>query len=145
MINLNKIFKEPTDNLFIQIFRYLFSGGVAFIVDFSLLYVLTDVCDVYYLLSTIISFIIGLIITYLFSISWVFNQRKLNNRLFEILIFSIIGGIGLLLTTFFIWLFTDILHVHYLISKIVTTIIVFVWNFIAKKYILFTKKEKQER
>ncbi len=145
MISLNKIFKEPTDNLFIQIFRYLFSGGVAFIVDFSLLYILTDVCGVYYLLSTIISFIIGLIITYLFSISWVFNQRKLNNRLFEILIFSIIGGIGLLLTTFFIWLFTDILHVHYLISKIVTTIIVFVWNFIAKKYILFTKKEKQER
>lgn len=142
MIDLNKIFKAPTDNFFIQLFRYLFSGGIAFIADFGLLYLLTDIFHLHYLLSTIISFSVGLVITYLFSISWVFNERRVKNRTYEFLIFAVIGGIGLLLTTLFMWFFTDYAHLHYLLSKIITTIIVFVWNFIAKKYILFSKSKE---
>lgn len=137
----NKIFKEPTDNLFIQAFRYLFSGGVAFVVDFGILFLLNKVFDVYYLYSSIISFIFGLIITYLLSVFWIFNERKIDNRVYEFLIFGVIGGIGLVLTTFFMWLFTDTCHFDPLLSKVFSTIIVTIWNFIAKKYILFTKKE----
>lgn len=136
---LSKILKEDTSSICIQIFRYLFSGGIAFIVDFGLLYLLTDILNVHYLLSSIISFSAGLIITYLFSIFWIFNERRLNNRTYEFLVFCLIGAIGLLLTSLFMWAFTDILQIHYLFSKVITTIIVFVWNFVAKKIILFTK------
>lgn len=141
-INLQKILKEQTDNIFIQIFRYLLSGGIAFIVDFFLLYVLKDKFGMYYLHASIISFCVGLIITYLLSIFWIFDQRRLNNRASEFLVFAIIGAIALLLTSLFMWFFTDIIHTHYLISKIFTTIIVSAWNFIIKKITLFTKNKK---
>lgn len=136
----NKLLRGKTDNIFIQLFRYFTSGGIAFVIDFCLLYTLTEVFNVHYLLSSVISFTVGLIITYIFSIIWIFNKRRVNSRQIEFLIFATIGGIGLLLTSFFIWLFTDLLGFHYLVSKIFTTIIVFMWNFIAKRLILFSKK-----
>ena len=138
---IKKILIDPTDSVTIQVFRYLFTGGTAFLIDFGLLYFFTDVVGLYYLLSSIISFTAGTLITYFFSIFWVFNQRKLNSKIQEFIVFAIISVVGLLLTSFFLWLFTDVLHQHYLISKIIASIIVFFWNFVAKKSVLFTSKK----
>jgi len=128
---------EPSDNVFIQLFRYGFVGGTAFVVDFSVLYVLTRFAGLYYLLSAAIAFIIGLAVNYLLSISWVFNRRKVNNRFSELFIFTVIGIVGLLLTSLLMWLFTEQAGLFYLISKIITTAIVLIWNFTARKLILF--------
>jgi putative flippase GtrA len=133
------IIRKKTDHLFVQFIRYFISGGIAAIVDFGLLYLLTDIFHLYYLWSAIISFSVGLVITYLFSISWIFNQRRISNRWIELFIFGIIGAVGLLLTYYFMQLFTDVLHLHYMLSKVLTTVIVFFWNFSAKRFILFTK------
>ena len=38
------------------------------------------------------------------------------------------------------WLFTDRLDMHYLLSKVLTTAITTAWNFLAKKFILFTRQ-----
>ena len=45
------IFKGKTDNTIVQLFRYTFVGGFAFVVDFGLLYVLTEYAHFHYLLS----------------------------------------------------------------------------------------------
>ncbi len=134
---INKLFKEPANSIFIQFFRYLFVGGTAFIVDFSLLYILTDILYIHYLISAGISFICGLLINYFLSISWVFSQRKLTSQLSELLLFAFIGCIGLALTSVLMWLFTDKTGLYYLFSKIITTILVMIWNFLARKFILF--------
>lgn len=134
---LNKLFREPTSSIFIQLFRYLFVGGTAFVVDFGLLFVFTDVCGLHYLLSATASFVAGLLTNYALSIAWVFNRRKLANRWSELLVFTLIGVIGLGLNSLFMWLLTEPLGLHYLLSKIVTAIIVMFWNFLARKFALF--------
>ena len=35
------------------------------------------------------------------------------------------------------WLLTEYAHLHYLYSKLVSALFVFLWNFLAKKYVLF--------
>ncbi|MGB4413938.1 MAG: GtrA family protein [Paludibacter sp.] len=120
--------------------RYFFAGGIAFIADTSVLYLLTEFAGFNYLISSIIGFSTGLIITYLMSIGWIFDQKRLKNKTFEFSVFVLIGVVGLALTSLFMWLFTSIWLLHYILSKIITTAIVFIWNFIAKKRILFTKK-----
>ena len=136
---LNNLLKAPTHSLLVQAVRYALSGGTAFVADFGLLYVLTDWLHVHYLLSSVLSFATGLLITYLLSIYWIFDQRRFDNRLYEIVLFVVIGVVGLLLTTLFMWLFTDCLGMYYLLSKMLTTIITTAWNFLAKKFILFTR------
>lgn len=132
-----------TSNIFIQLVRYCLTGGVAFVVDFCTLYVLTNFLGLHYLIGATCGFCLGLVITYLGSIFWIFDKRRMQDRRIELGVFTIIGLVGLVLTDLFMWLFTDVSFAgfNYMISKIITTVIVTAWNFIAKKYILFTSKE----
>ena len=132
-----KLLKDQTDKTKIQMFRYLFVGGAAFLVDFLALYILTDFFGIYYLISAAIAFILGLITNYFMSISWVFNKRKLKNRHFEFGVFAAIGLVGLGLNEVFIWFFTQDLQIYYLLSKIFAAVIILFWNFFARKFMLF--------
>lgn len=137
---LNQVLKGKTGNTYIQLFRYLLSGGTAFIIDIGVMVSLKEVLGVNYLLASVIGFIVGLIFTYILSIRWIFNERRLANRWNELVIFALIGVVGIGLTWIFMKIFTEALLIYYVISKVLTTIIVSLWNFTAKKLILFTKK-----
>ncbi len=134
---LKNLFVNKTDNTVVQLFRYTFVGGVAFIFDFGSLFILTEYIKIYYLVSAAIAFIIGLTINYLLSISWVFSKHSIKSKHFEFFIFAFIGVIGLALNEFFIWFFTDIAKLHYLYSKLISTAFIYLWNFFMRKYILF--------
>lgn len=133
-------FSKPTGHIIHQFVRYFISGGVAFCVDFLLMMLLHDRFNIIAEVAGTISFAVGLVITYLMSIFWIFNLRRFNNRVAEFLGFTIIGVVGLVLTYFIMRIFTNSLQINYLLAKIVSTIIVTLWNFLAKKYFLFYKK-----
>jgi putative flippase GtrA len=44
---------------------------------------------------------------------------------------------GLLWCGVCMWLLTEYAHLHYLCSKMVSALAVFLWNFVAKKWVLF--------
>lgn len=137
---IQKAFIEKTDNWFIQLFRYFFVGGFAFLVDYGLLVLLTEVFGLHYLVSATISFLAGLVVNYLLSTSWIFRKSTLENKWAEFLIFAVIGVVGLGLNNLLLYLLTDKLHIHYMISKLITTALVMIWNFGARKIVLFNKK-----
>jgi putative flippase GtrA len=132
---------DKTNNTLYQIIRYLFVGGIAFIVDFGLLYLLTEKVRIYYLLSASISFIAGLVVNYVLSIIWVFNNRIVSKKSVEFIIFTVIGIVGLILNNFLLWYFTEMLGLYYLISKIIATLSTLIWNFAARKLVLFRGKD----
>lgn len=136
---INYLFKQPTTNVYIQLFRYSFVGGVAFAVDYGTLFLLTEYAGFPYLVSAAIAFIAGLVVNYLLSISWVFNQNRSENPTKEFLFFAAIGVVGLLLNELIMYIGTDLFHLHYMFSKIISTVIVFFWNFFARKVLLFNK------
>lgn len=136
---LDKLFREPTDNIFIQMFRYLFVGGTAFVVDFGFLWFFCDVCGIYYLISGVLSFIISVLVNYWMSTKWVFNQSNIDNKVLEFNLFLAISTAGLVFTEILLWLFTDIFGMYYLISKIIAAIIVMFWNFIARRVMFYGK------
>lgn len=133
---LFRLFSTQNDNLISQLFRYAFVGGLAFIADFGLLYLLTSQCGLYYQLSACISFIAGLTINYFFSIAWVFNKnRDRTNNVAEFLMFAMVGIFGLGLNALIMYILTDLIGMQYMVSKIFSTIVVFGWNFIGRRYI----------
>jgi len=141
----NKYFKKKIDSVFgvkssdtlFQLFKYAYAGGFSFLIDFGTLIMLTEYFHIHYLASASTAYIFGLMINYFLSVYWVFDNRSFNNRMLELLVFTIIGLIGLLLNQFFLWILTDILLIYYAISKIITSSIVFFWNFLARKFVLF--------
>jgi putative flippase GtrA len=137
-ISLSQLYKGHSNNTAIQFLRYTLVGGCAFIVDFSSLFVLTSYYHIHYLISAAIAFLLGLAVNYTLSIIWVFSQRKLRNMWIEFALFSLIGVGGLLLNELFMWFFTEILLFHYLMSKAVSTVIVYLYNFFMRKLTLFS-------
>ncbi len=131
--DMDKLFRKKTNNTLIQFFRYLFVGGFAAVVNIGMLYVFTDVLHFYYLLSNVLAFLLGLIVNYLLSKKFVFQEKTSLSKTKEFIIYAIIGVIGLGIDTVFMWLFTDKIHFYYMVSKLVSTAIVFIWNFGARK------------
>ncbi len=134
------LFIDETDNSFIQLFRYLFVGGFAFVVDFGLLFLLTDYFSFHYIVSATISFIAGLMVNYLLSTRWIFRHSRLKSKVAEFTIYTLIGVVGLLLNDILIYVFTEFAHFHYLVSKLLTTVLVMLWNFFGRKIVLFNTK-----
>lgn len=140
---LNVLFLEKTNKTWLQFFRYIFVGGIAAVVNILTLFVLTDIFKIYYIISSILGFILGLIVNYLLSKLLVFTKESFNNKKKEFISYAIIGVIGLGIDTLFMYLFTSLFEVYYLLSKIISTIITFIWNFGARKimYVLEGRKK----
>ena len=134
---IGKLFRDPTDNIMIQLFRYVFVGGTAFVVDFFFLYFFSDICGIYYLISAVFSFIISVLVNYVMSTRWVFNQDNIENKVVEFNLFMLISTIGLVFTEILLYFFTDICGIHYLISKIISAMIVLFWNFLARRVMFY--------
>ncbi|HWQ02854.1 MAG TPA: GtrA family protein [Candidatus Nitrosotenuis sp.] len=134
---LRGLWRGETKSTSVQFLRYGVVGGVAFAADFGSLYALTEWAGVHYLNSAAIAFLIGLATNYTLSVLWVFPRGNLQSKWIEFGVFALIGAIGLAMNQLFIWFFTEKVAFHYLVSKLISTALVFLWNFFARKFILF--------
>ncbi|WP_288817319.1 GtrA family protein [uncultured Alistipes sp.] len=135
-----QLFIKPANKGKIQLFRYFFVGGAAFVVDFGLLWLLTE-WGLSYLLSAAFSFVAGLTINYALSVRWVFRDHTLHSHIIEFVFFAAIGVVGLGMNEAIMWMATELAGLYYLGSKLISTAVVFFWNFTARKYLLFYGKK----
>lgn len=115
-----------------QIIKFGIVGGLAFLIDYSILYILTEFFGIYYLYSSIISFIVSVIFNYILSIKWVFDVSK-KQTIKEFSTFIILSIIGLIINQVIMYIMVEKANIWYMFSKIVSTIIVMVYNFITRK------------
>ena len=139
-MNFNQLIKNDTNDWLVQLLRYIIVGGISFVIDYGLLYLLTEFLGIHYIVSATLSFIAGLIVNYVISINWIFRHSKLSSKSAEFTIYGIIGVVGLLFNNLLLFMFTDILQFHYMISKLMAAAIVLLWNFAGRKIILFKKQ-----
>ncbi|MBQ4563015.1 MAG: GtrA family protein [Lachnospiraceae bacterium] len=143
-----ELFLTPTTNGGIQFFRYVFVGGIATVVDWGLLYVFEHLLramipgDMMMTASKYIAAAIGfgggLFVNYFLSRAFVFNAQssRAKSRTAEFLGHALVGVIGLGLTELLIFL-GSLLSVHYMIAKVAATVIVFFWNYLARKFFVY--------
>lgn len=137
-LDFKSLFITKSSNTFIQFFRYIFVEGVAFLADGGSLFLITTI-GVNYLISVIFAFVIGLAVNYGLSKLLVFENSSVNGKI-EFLVYGIIGVIGLGFTEIIMYVLTEIAGLYFMVSKVIATIIVLVWNFVARKITLYRKK-----
>ncbi|NBC10473.1 MAG: GtrA family protein [Planctomycetes bacterium] len=141
---LETLVRRKTNNVLVQVFRYGFVAVAAFAVDFTSLFLFTEWVGLHYLISAVLAFGCGLTTNYTLSVCWVFSERRVRNRRIEFAINATIALIGLGLNILLIWLFTEFVGLHYLVSKLISTATVFWWNFLVKKKLLFTARTRTQ-
>ncbi|MCR5834146.1 MAG: GtrA family protein [Selenomonadaceae bacterium] len=117
---------------FWEIIRFCFVGGISFLMDYALLFMLTDWAGIYYLYSSAISFTVTVIFNYWLCLKFVFKGAgKQTAR--QATMFFVTGAIGLVLNQLCMWFFVAVVNLHYMLAKIGATIIVTIWNYITKR------------
>ena len=119
-----------------QIAKFGVVGAIAFVIDYALLALLTEVFGMNYLVSATISFTISVIFNYIASMRYVFTHKEGVSRRREFTIFVVLSVIGLLINNSCMWIGVELMGIHYLIVKIGATAIVMIWNFVTRKIFL---------
>ena len=121
-----------TRDRFMEVLRFCFVGGLSFMVDYSLLFALTEWVGLWYLYSSAISFGVSVVFNYWLCVAYVFKGAgKQTHR--QAAIFLATGVMGLGLNQLCMWFFVAIVNVHYMLAKIFATAIVTVWNYFTKR------------
>lgn len=127
---------QKKENLLLQIFKFGIVGGIAFLIDYVVLFCCKEFIGLSVLLSAAIAFTVSVIYNYIASVKWVFDVNKEKSAKKNFVIFIILSIIGLIITEIIMWIGSDIMKINYLIVKIIATAIVMVFNFITRKMFL---------
>ena len=158
-----KNFIEKNRKLLEEIFRFLLVGGLATLVDFLIYELFCFVLlkgiedSLNLIIATTLGFIVGNIVNYFLSITFVFKGAKEDKKTQTIgafLVFTLIGVVGLGIKvgvqtggnylmglmfnpskTFWIWFLDTFVYCF-------ATLIVLIWNYIGRKLFIFKGETK---
>lgn len=119
-----------------KIIKFSIVGGIATIIDFICLYIFKEYLNIDVILANTLSFIISVIYNYIASITLVFDINKNKNKKLKFVLFIIFSVIGLIINNTLIYILTSNLNIYYLLSKVIATLIVMIFNFITRKKLL---------
>lgn len=127
---------EKKEHLLVQIFRFGIVGVIATLIDFIFLYFFKELCNFSIVFSNTLSFVISVLYNYWASLTFVFDVNQEKSKKKNFVIFIVCSLIGLLINDAIVWIVTDFIHIYYMISKVIATIVVMVFNFITRKKFL---------
>ncbi len=113
--------------------KYFAVALIGYLVDFGSLMLCKEVFGLHYLVSASVGFVLGLIVVYVLSGRYVFGESKIASKSKEFLLFTGIGLVGLGILNLLMWAMTGGLGINYLASKIMATVVVYTWNFLARR------------
>lgn len=121
-----------------ELVRFCLVGGICFLVDYGLLYVCTEHFGIYYLYSSAIAFSVSVVFNYWLCLRFVFSGAKSQTAgQTALFIGSSIAGLGL--NQLCMWFFVSLGGIHYMLAKILATIVVTAWNYVMKRRAVYGK------
>lgn len=117
--------------------KYSMVGLSGTAIDILMLYVLVHFMSINVILAASVSFIFAATNNFIFNNSWTFkkleNEYRYQSNYFKYLKFIFVSVVGLIFTIIFMFIFNKILFVWYIFSKILTSLVVLLWNYYVNK------------
>ena len=123
-----------------QLFRFLLVGSFTFSIDFFLLLGFTKYLFIHYLISASVSFLFASTLNYFLSKLYVFRSKNKYSKKIEYFIFISFTVIGALINNIIIFAGQNYIYLDLWLSKLVSLIVVTIFNFITKKIIVFGER-----
>ena len=136
---LKKLLKNPK---IWEILRFGVNGGVCFLVDAAIMLLLMNFTPLPDWVCIGIGFTVSVILNYVLCLIWVFKGAGKQDLKSQI-VFIGSSVIGLGLTEVLMLFALNVLFMNELISKIIVTLIVMVWNYFMKRLAIYGFKKKE--
>lgn len=138
-ISLNK----ENKSLLKQFFSYFCVGGIAAIVEWIMFAIFANVIGVNYLVATCAAFVFSTTVNWFLGKTWTFKESSAykGKEGKEVILVFMVSGIGLFFNLGLMYLFVSVLgldsSIQKTLSKVAATGIVFIWNFLIRKYAIY--------
>lgn len=122
-----------------QMGKFVIVGGAAFVIDYGVLMLLSQVLGMSPVIAAAISFVVSLVFNYVASMHFVFTRKEGMNRNREFLVFVGLSVIGLAMNEACMAIGVNMLGsdaMHVTVTKVFATAVVMAWNFVSRKMTL---------
>lgn len=133
------ILKFSMQKLLKNLIQYGIVGGIAALAEWISFYIGNELIGVNHMWSTCIGFLAGTATNYLLSSRFVFKKTKYNKGS-EVFLVYLVSLIGLLCNLGLMRLFVDGWDMRPMYSKVLATGIVFLWNFMSRRFLIYNEK-----
>jgi len=116
-------------------FRYLISGIVAATTNFGVLFILTEIFSLWYISSSILSFVASLFVSFLLQKFWTFRNHALDKVHHQAFFYILTVTLSLGVNTGVIFVLVEYLELWYMLSAVIAGVVISVMNFIFYKKI----------
>lgn len=117
-------------------------GGIATAFQYVILFLLVELGSFSPVLSSTIGFMLSCILNYSLNYRYTFRSDKKHSEAFSR--FMIVASIGLSLNAAVMYFFVNVAGFVYILSQVLATIVVLMWNFLANSLWSF-KKSRSNR
>ena len=119
-----------------QFIKFGIVGAIGTVVDVTILVFLKEIVGLNVYVANSISFTLAVFNNYTLNSLWTFgDQERWHQR--QLVQFFIVSIVGLALSSALLFFFHDIVHLHYLIAKVLGILVVLFWNFSANRFWTF--------
>lgn len=120
-----------------KIARYFFVGGLAAAVDIGIFTVAVKVFEFDWFYVALFSFVLATALNYILSIRYVFESGVRFEKKVEVSLVFLVSGIGLVINQSVLWLQIEAAGIDEVLSKLLATGTVFLWNYMARSQFIF--------
>lgn len=136
---------DYTDNEYVKVLLYLFVGGTAALVEWGLFYIfITYILNgiglsltAMTMLGTCMAFCLSTLYHYFLGNVLVFDSGSKYKRGKELSLVFLVSIMGLAFNLLFMYIFVSLMGWNPMASKVLTSCIVVVWNYLSRKKWIF--------
>lgn len=123
-----------------DLFLYLIVGGLATVVEWAAFWVLTEPFGMHYLWATSLAFVLSTFANWYFGRLLIFKLGTASVWR-EIASIYLASAVGLLLNLIIMLILVQAFTVDQMPSKVAATVLVFIYNYLVRKLLIYKKKD----
>ena len=135
--------KNWSERIPIQAIKYGVAAFGGFVADYVVLLALKEWAGLHYLAAVPLAFLAGIAVNYLIGIWFVFQRGRLSLGK-ELLLFVAISLFALAITEVSMFLLTDLMHVDYRISRLLSGVVTYLFNFFSRRLFIYRASKKEQ-
>lgn len=123
-----------------RIARYFAVGGISAVADISFFFVFAKLAGLHYLGVATVGFILATGLNYVLSVRMVFTSGVRFSKRKEIALVYVVSAAGLAVNLLVLYVAVDRIGLELMLSKVIATGSVFLWNFLMRNYFIFRER-----
>lgn len=124
----------------IKVLRFLISGGTATATNLAILYALTSIFGIWYLVSAVFSYAASFFVSFSLQKFWTFRDSSREGMHIQAGAYFAVGAGNLILNTIMLYVFVEYADVHYLLAQLISGALIAVESYFLYHFFIFRSK-----